>query len=146
MTTGAPTTDKPATGHGKALHISLWIGQILLAVMFGMAGLMKTTKPIADLGAMLPWTRDVPEALVRFIGIAELLGALGVVLPAATRVRPALTPLAAAGLFVVMLLAFAFHVSRGEAAQALPINLVLGGLAAFVAWGRFKKSPISPRA
>src|SRR3954464_9187581 len=86
----------------RGLHIALWIVQVLLAVAFGLAGFPKLTQPIAALAAAMPWTRDVPSALVRVIGTAEIAGALGLILPAATRVRPGLTPLAAAGLVVVM--------------------------------------------
>jgi len=111
-----------------------------------MAGVMKSTAPIGDLVTKLPWTSAVPLALVRFIGTAELLGAVGLILPAVTRIRPGLTALAAAGLVTVMALALPFHAMRGELAQAAPINLLLGGLAAFVAWGRFKKAPIRGRA
>jgi hypothetical protein len=128
----------------KALHVSLWVVQLLLAAAFGMAGVMKTTVPIAELARKMVWPGVVPAALVRFIGVSELAAALGLVLPAATRVRPILTPVAAGGLVLVMALAGAFHLSRGEA-QMLPINLILGGLAAFVAWGRAKKAPISAR-
>jgi putative oxidoreductase len=71
-------------------------------------------------------------------------GALGLVVPSATRIKPWLTPLAGAGLLTVMILASLFHLSRGEANLA-PINVVLGALAAFVAWGRWKKAPIAPR-
>lgn len=137
-----PTAARPK----GALHVSLWIAQGLLALAFGMAGAMKATMPVAELATKLPWTGDVPLALVRFIGTAELLGAIGLILPAATRVRPRLTALAAAGLFTVMALALLFHATRGELARAAPINLALGGLAAFVAWGRFKKAPIARRA
>jgi len=128
-----------------ALHVTLWIVQLLLAVAFGMAGVMKSTQPIADLAAAMVWPGDLPAVLVRFIGVSELAGALGLVLPAATRIRPLLTPLAAIGLVVVMVLASLFHISRGEW-FALPINFALGGLAAFVAWGRLRKVPIPPRA
>ena len=130
--------------HSKALHISLWVAQVLLAVLFGMAGTMKTTTPIAQLVAKMAWAGAVPEALVRFIGASELAAALGIILPSATRIRPVLTPLAAGGLVLIMVLAAAFHISRGEA-QLVPVNLVLGALAAFVAWGRSKKAPISAR-
>jgi hypothetical protein len=150
MSTVAATTDKkegaaPA-GASKGLSIALWIVQALLAFGFGMAGAMKASKPIAELAVnvKMAWVSAVPEGLVRFIGISELAGALGLILPAATRIKPALTPVAACGLIVVMLLAAGFHVSRGEF-QALPFNLVLGGLAAFVAWGRFRKAPIQGR-
>jgi putative oxidoreductase len=129
----------------RALNVSLWIVQGLLALAFALAGIMKTSTPIAELATRLPWTADVPAALVRFIGTAERLAAACLILPAATRVRPGLTALAAAGLALGMALALAFHAMRGELGHAAPLNLLLGGLAAFVAWGRFKKAPIRGR-
>jgi putative oxidoreductase len=128
-----------------AINVTLWIVQLLLAVAFGMAGIMKSTQPIAELTAAMGWPGDLPPVVVRFIGASELAAALGLVLPSATRIRPLLTPLAAMGLVIVMLLAALFHISRGEWG-ALPVNVVLGGLAAFVAWGRLRKAPIFPRA
>jgi putative oxidoreductase len=124
------------------MHILLWIVQVLLACAFGMAGVMKSTQPVEALvqGGMA-WAGQMPLAMVRFIGVSELLGAIGLILPAATKIKPILTPLAALGLLTIMILAMAFHLSRGEV-QATPINIVLGGLAAFVAWGRTKKAPI----
>jgi uncharacterized membrane protein YphA (DoxX/SURF4 family) len=124
------------------MHFLLWIVQILLACAFGMAGVMKSTQPVEALvqGGMA-WAGQMPLAIVRFIGVSELLGAIGLILPAATKIKPVLTPLAALGLLTIMILAMAFHLSRGEV-QATPINIVLGGLAAFVAWGRTKKVPI----
>jgi hypothetical protein len=83
--------------------------------------------------------------LVRFIGISELMGAIGILLPAALRIRPRLTPLAAAGLALVMALAILFHLARGEA-QVIAVPLVLGALSAFVAWSRFRKAPVQGRA
>ena len=124
------------------MHILLWVVQVLLAGAFGMAGFLKSTQPVDALAqGGIAWASQVPLPMVRFIGISELLGALGLIVPAATKIKPILTPLAALGLLTVMILAMAFHLSRGEA-QALPINIVLGGLAAFVAWGRTKKAPI----
>ena len=128
----------------KALHLGLWVVQGLLGAMFLAVGAMKATQPIAVLVDTLGWPAAVPAALVRVIGVAELLGALGLILPAATRVKPMLTPLAGVGLAMVLLLATIFHISHGELG-ALPIPLVLGGLAAFVAWGRAAKAPIAPR-
>jgi putative oxidoreductase len=116
--------------------VVLWVLQVALAVIFGIAGVMKLTQPIAALQAQMAWVEAVPPLMVRFIGLAELTGALGVILPAATGIRPALTPLAALGLATIMVLAASFHTVRGEFG-ALPINMVLGGLAAFVAWGRW---------
>jgi len=128
----------------KALHIGLWVVQGLLSLVFLAHGAMLVTQPIAALAEMMVWPGAVPAALVRFIGICEMLGALGLIFPAAMRIRPALTPLAAAGLTIILGFAAAFHLSRGEFA-ALPIALVLSKLTAFVAWGRLAKTPIPPR-
>ena len=134
------STNRPS----KALHIALWVAQVLLALAFLSAGVMKLFTPIDELVQKMPWAADMPVALVRFIGASELAGGLGMILPAATRIRPVLTPIAAIGLITVMVLAMGFHLTRAEP-QALPVNLALGGLAAFVAWGRLKKAPIAPR-
>lgn len=136
---GTPAAGAPS----KAVHIALWVVQVLLAVAFGMAGTMKTFTPLDELVKTMPWFTSVP-LLPRFIGPAELAGALGMVLPSVTRIRPVLTPLAGVGLAVVMVLAGGMHAVRGEL-QMVPINVLLGGLAVFVAWGRFKKAPIEPR-
>lgn len=128
----------------KGLRLALGAVQALLAAAFGMAGVMKLFTPIAQLGASLPWVTQTPELLVRFIGASELAGALGLVLPALTRVKPGLTALAAAGLVVVMVLAAGFHVMQGEPRMMVP-SVVLGSLAAFVAWGRAKAAPIAAR-
>jgi hypothetical protein len=116
----------------------------VLALAFGFAGFMKLTQPIASLAHGMPWTQVVPAALVRFIGASELLGAIGLVLPSITRILPRLSALAGLGLTVVMVLAMAFHVSRGEM-YGIPPTLVLGLLSAFVAWGRFRKAPIQAK-
>jgi uncharacterized membrane protein YphA (DoxX/SURF4 family) len=128
----------------KALHVVLWVVQCLLGAMFLAVGTMKATQPIANLANALGWPAEVPAALVRFIGMAEFLGGLGLILPAATRIKPMLTPLAGAGLATAMLFATIFHISHGEF-RALPAPLVLGCLAAFVVWGRVAKAPIAPR-
>ena len=127
----------------KGWHIGLWVAQVLLAVGFGMAGLMKLATPYADLAQKMAWAQHTPAALVKFIGVVELAGALGLILPAATRIKPFLTPLAASGLVVIMVLAIGLHVSIGEVPKP---NFVLGGIAALVAWGRWRKAPISPRS
>lgn len=126
----------------EALHFTLWAVQILLAAAFGTAGVMKSTLPVPDLAQQLVWPGAVPAALVRFIGIAELAAALGMVLPAALRIKPVLTPLAGLGLVLVMVLASGFHVLRGEL-FALPVTIGLGVLAGFVAWGRLRRAPVS---
>lgn len=118
------------------MNLALWIAQILVAAVFGMAGLMKLSQPIDKLAARMSWVPRVPPAEVRFVGASELAGALGVILPWATHVAPILTPVAALALVLVMLLAAVHHLRHGEA-KMVPLNLVLGGLAAFVAWGRW---------
>jgi len=126
------------------MNLVLWIAQLLLAFAYGMAGVLKTTVPIPELSQQMPWTGDIPVGLVRFIGVAELAAAVGLVLPALTRIQPSLTWLAALGLVLVQALAIPFHLSRGET-YPLPMNLAFLALAAFVAWGRMKKAPIAPR-
>jgi putative oxidoreductase len=91
------------------------------------------------------WVAYTPALLVRFIGVSELLGAIGLVLPAALKIRPQLTTLAAAGLSLIMLLANLMHIYRGEF-FVLPMTLVLLALAAFVAYGRWKLTPVAASA
>jgi uncharacterized membrane protein YphA (DoxX/SURF4 family) len=128
----------------RVLHWSLWGVQGLLALAFLGAGVMKSTTPLADLAKQMPWVADAPSFLPRFIGVSELLGAVGLILPAALRIAPILTPIAASALTLVMVLASLTHASYGEWG-ALPVNAVLGGLAAFVAWGRFGRGAIASR-
>lgn len=138
------TADPQASTTPRGLHIGLWVVQGLLALGFGMAGGMKLLTPIADLAEKMSWVKDSSPALVRFIGTSELAGALGLILPSLTRILPKLTVLAALGLLVVMILGGAVHVMHGEA-NRLPVNVLLGGLAGFVAWGRLRVAAIPPR-
>ena len=128
----------------KAMNISLWAVQIILAVAFGIAGVSKSFSPIPDLAAQLGWPGDIPEILVRFVGVSELSAAIGLLLPSLLRIKPKLTVWAAIGLVVVMTLALVFHITRGEM-FAIPINLGFGLLALFVAWGRSKKAVIEAK-
>lgn len=121
----------------RVLGAALWIAQILLAAAFLLVGYTHAFAPIAVAIARAPWAASLPVPLLRFIGVVELAGALGVILPAATRIQPRLTPLAAVGLATIMLLAIPFHLMRGEMKE-IAINLVLGAVAAFVAWGRMR--------
>ena len=112
---------------------ALWTVQVLLALVFLFAGGTKLVLPIEELTAQMP----LPGLLVRFIGVAEVLGALGLILPGLLHIRPVLTPLAAAGLVVIMIGATVVTLAGGAVATAL-IPLVVGFLAAFVAWGRWR--------
>ena len=128
----------------KGLHIGLWVAQVVLALVFAMAGVPKVAKSLADVSQDVPFLATLPGALVRFIGVSELVGAVGLTLPALTRVKPVLTAWAGVGLATVMVLASLFHLSRGEV-DKLPVPVVLGGIAAFIAWGRFRTARIPCR-
>lgn len=118
------------------MNIALWIAQVLLGAMFGMAGVMKTFQT-AKAKEMLPWAKDRTDAFVRFVGISELLGTLGMFLPILTGILPWLTPLAAVGLAVIQVLAiFSVHLPKKEY-NVLPINAVLLAIAVFVVIGRW---------
>ena len=122
------------------MNIALWIVQVLLATAFIFAGVTKAFR-YEYAHATLPWVKDVPRGLTTFIGVAELLGGLGLLLPALTGILPWLTPLAAAGLALIMLLAIGFHATRREW-SAIGFNAVLLLLAVFVAYGRFVIVPL----
>lgn len=139
--TAALSNDTP----GLSLRIGLWVAQVALAFFFCFAGIMKLITPIPELSAMMPWTGQTSEHFVRFIALVDLAGGLGILLPALTRVLPKLTVLAALGCTVLQILAFGFHMSRGEFAL-LPLNTLLLALSIFILWGRTKKAPIAPRA
>jgi uncharacterized membrane protein len=118
------------------MNVVLWVLQGALAAIFLMAGVMKSTQPKDKLVKQLPWVEDFSPGTVRFIGVMELLGAIGLVLPAVTGIAVVLTPLAATGLAVLMLLAALTHVRRREPG-AVVFTVVLMLAAAVVAWGRF---------
>jgi uncharacterized membrane protein YphA (DoxX/SURF4 family) len=126
------------------VNIVLWIVQVLLAAMFLMAGFSKAFQPLDALGQMMPWTLDVPLGLVRFIGVSEMLAAIGLIAPALTGIKPRLTIAAAVGIILVMVSASIFHLTRGEYGVII-VNLVLLALAAFVAYGRWKVAPFKKR-
>jgi len=118
------------------VNIALWIAQALLALAFLGAGGMKLSQPKEKLEATMGWVADFSQPAVRLIGAAEVLGALGLILPAATGIATVLTPLAATGLAIVMVGAAVTHARRSES-QMIMANVVLLAIAAFVAWGRF---------
>jgi uncharacterized membrane protein YphA (DoxX/SURF4 family) len=114
----------------------LWIVQGLLALVFLFAGGMKLILPIEEMTKQTP----LPGLFLRFIGVAEVLGAVGLILPGLLRIRPGLTPLAAAGLVIIMIGATVLTLVSGGVAQAL-IPLVVVLLSAFVAYGRWRLAP-----
>lgn len=118
------------------MNITLWIVAGLLAAVFLLAGIMKTTQPKDKLAANMGWVEDYSANTVKFIGIVEILGAIGLILPGALDIAPVLVPLAATGLAVTMALAAAVHARRGEN-DKIAANAVLLVLAVFVAVMRF---------
>lgn len=129
---------------GKGLHWTLWGVQILLGLFFIMVGYSHGLMPYDEIAAQAVWMDQVPHGLARFIGYAELAGGVGLILPAATRIQPWLTPLAALGVATIMILALIFHVARGEA-SVVWIHALVASAALFVAWGRWRRVPIRGR-
>ena len=118
------------------MNVALWIVQALLAALFLFAGVMKLVVPLDQLEGPVAF----PGWFLRFIGVAETLGGLGLILPWLLRIRPGLTPLAAAGLVVIMIGAVGIGLVAGDPKMAA-IPLVVGALAAFVMYGRWKQTP-----
>jgi uncharacterized membrane protein YphA (DoxX/SURF4 family) len=124
------------------MNIALWILQVLLAVLYLWHGWLMISPPpevAAIMNTFLPtWFRLL-------IGVAELLAAVGLILPGLTRILPWLTALAAAGLMIVMASATVVHLSRGETGSAISAFVILL-LVSFVAYMRWKVKPITARA
>ncbi len=119
------------------MNIALWIVQGLLAIMYLMAGVMKTFQT-SKAKERFPWAKERSDGYVRFVGISELLGALGLILPLVTGILPWLTVLAAIGLTIIQLLAiFQEHLPKKEY-NVIPMNIVLLALAVFVIYGRME--------
>ena len=118
------------------MNTALWIVQGLLGFAMLASGSTKMIRSKEQLAPKMKWVEDFSPGSIRLIGLSEVLGGLGVVLPAATGILPILTPIAAAGLLIIMLGAVYTHVQRKEGGHAIP-SLVLAGLAAFVAYGRY---------
>jgi uncharacterized membrane protein YphA (DoxX/SURF4 family) len=121
------------------MNSALWIVQGLLAALFLFAGGTKLVLSLETLNSMSNQT-PLPGLFLRFLGVAEVLGAIGLILPGLLSIRPALTPLAAAGLVIIMIGATALTLASGDVAAAL-IPLVVGLLSAFVAYGRWRLAP-----
>lgn len=143
MTSAPPPP--PGAPPSRALHVGLWVVQALLGVTFVGTAIWKLLTPLPALAALIPWAGQVPLAFLRATALIDLAGGLGVVLPALTRIRPALTPLAALGCAALQVCAVVFHLARGEGAST-PFNVLLVALSLFVAWGRHRRAPIAPRA
>ena len=131
------TTRTYESSIGRTETILLWSVQLLLAALFLFAGGMKLIVPIEKLTASAPI--HFPPAFLHFIGVCEVLGALGLVLPRATRVLPELTPLAASGLAIIMIGATTVTLYGGMGVAAAAFPFVVGVLASIVAWRRWRR-------
>ncbi|MDX7950858.1 DoxX family protein [Lichenihabitans sp. Uapishka_5] len=129
---------------GRGLTISLWIAQGLICLAFVAFGGMKLFLPIDRLAAMWVWPGQVPPWFLHGMGVLDVAGGIGVLLPALTRIQPRLTVVAAICCTVLQMAAITFHVSRDEA-FVTPLNFVLLALCAFIAWGRGTKVRIAAR-
>jgi uncharacterized membrane protein len=117
-------------------HTVLWIVQGLLAVMFLLAGVPKLVMSAEQMKA--PGPIQLPVAFIRFIGVCEMLGAIGMIVPGLTGIKPGLTPLGAAGLVIIMIGATVVNLVDGPAPAAI-ITAILGALAAYVVYGRWMR-------
>jgi uncharacterized membrane protein YphA (DoxX/SURF4 family) len=118
------------------MNIALWIAQGLLAAIFLFAGAMKLVLPVEEMTKQMP----LPGLFLRLIAVCEVLGAIGVIIPWLLRIRPGLTPLAGAGLTIIMIGATVITLATAGFAMAL-VPLAVGILAAFVAYGRWRTTP-----
>ena len=121
------STNRP----GRKLNVLLWVLQVLLAMLFMFAGVMKFIVPVAEMTKQI----SLPGWFLHFIGVAEILGAIGLVLPGVLRIRAGLTQLAAVGLVVIMIGATALNLHIGQRGAALT-TVVIGLLLVFVARNR----------
>jgi uncharacterized membrane protein YphA (DoxX/SURF4 family) len=149
MTTHQKTAFVAARTTPKTMHIALWILQVLWGGSFCFTGFGKIMCYRPDvwnftLHQPVAWISAVPQGLFVFIGVSEFLGGVGLILPTMTGIKAKLTPFAAIGLTLIMVLAAIFHIVRGEFSFFVPMNLVLGGVAAFIAYGRWMARPIAP--
>lgn len=120
------------------MNILLWIIQVLLALLFIFTGAMKFVMPVEEMNRQAPVV--LPGLLLHFIGVCEILGGLGLILPALLRIKPRLTPLAATGLAIITLGATVITIKGGIAMAVVPFVVCL--LSIFVAYGRWRVAPI----
>ena len=106
-----------SSAHGQVLSVLLWVSQAVVCGSLCIGGLMKLAMPVAKISQIFPWTGQVSKSFLRFIGVVDLAGGLGILLPKLTNIFPWLTVLAAIGCIVLQSLAIGFHVRRDEASQ-----------------------------
>jgi uncharacterized membrane protein YphA (DoxX/SURF4 family) len=130
--------DPLSVRRGRGLSIALWTSQGILAALFVFSGVMKFVMPVEQMTKQIP----VSGAFVHFIGVCELLGGIGLIVPALFRIWPILTPIAASGLVIIMAGATVFTIPMGWIAV---IPFLIGVIALFIAYGRFRLKPVQSR-
>jgi putative oxidoreductase len=123
------------------MNIVLWVLQVLLALAFFAHGYLLLFPPAGIVDQM---NASLPRWFQVFLGVAEILAAVGLTLPGFTRIQPRLVSCAAAGIMIVMVCATVFHLTRGEVSSAMT-TVVLLAMAMFVAYGRWRVAPVRPR-
>lgn len=124
------------------MNVVLWVFHGLLAAGYLFAGITKATQPLDQLSKMMTWVTSVPKGLVRGIGVVEIFGAIGLILPLATGIAPWLTIAAAVGLAIIQVAATVFHISRNESSR-LAANVVFFLLAVVIIIGRVAWVPVA---
>lgn len=124
--------------NSKKTNVALWVGQIALAGMFLFAGGMKLVLPLSVFASQTP----LPGIIIRLVGIAEVAGALGLLLPGLLKLRPSLTPLAAAGLVGIMIGAAAITLATPQPSGAV-VPIVVGLIAALIGYERWQRVPLA---
>lgn len=140
----ASTEATPQVRSGKVMNYALWAMQVLVALGFVVTGLMKVMKPVDELVVTQPWVAHFSPLVVKGIGVLELLGAIGLIVPSASRVMPKLTVFAALGLFIIMAGVAGTYVLFGEP-QKMVASALLGVLCLVIAWGRSRGAVILPK-
>jgi uncharacterized membrane protein len=119
--------------HSKVILIAVWIAKIILAISFIWGASLKLFLSVEKLSAMWPWTTEVPVAVVKFTGIIDLLGGIGIIAPVILSLNPKITQITAFAIIVLMICGSVFHICRGEASQ-IGINVFFAFLASFIVW------------
>jgi len=134
-------SSKPGKEDYASTNRNLWIAQWLLAVTFIGAGVWKLVTPLPELAKAIPWAGQVSPQFVYFIGVVDLLGGFGLILPSLTGILPKLTVAAAVGCFLLMVSAVVFHFMRGEFVNTI-FNFMVMPVCLYIADGRYSKAPI----
>jgi len=132
------------SGHvssARLLHFSVWTAQLVLASFFGAMAVLKLMPQYDRVVELMAWAGSVPETFVRMLGVVELLGAIAIAAPAVTHLPQRVVGYTAVFFVTLMSAATIIHIARGEP-RMLIINVSVGALAAFVAWGRLAHKPL----